>query len=138
MDEDRFVYRADMCADDIPAVPVSDAELGVGRARVEFVPPLDLALLRHLPPVARLYLILHFANRVFGKPADDGWVSLSAGVYSRARLSDPRVRSRAVAALERAGIAEVQRRDGRTTLLRLKDYGRRIGSSPKAVLSHRT
>jgi len=69
----------------------------------------------------RLILCLLFAPTVFGEDAPGGWTKLGRGLTERFGLRDRYVRRRAVQALERGGVVEVRRRQGATTLLRLKD-----------------
>ena len=116
-----FVYRPSMSADEIPCVQVSPTELGitdlVRPAEYTRVPSASYVL---FPPASRLVLCLIFARDVFGEDAPGGWTKLSRGLTDRFSLGDKSVRKRAVASVERSGVAEVRRRRGAATLLRLK------------------
>lgn len=116
-----FVYRPNMPADEIPAERVDPRELGlaidVRPAEFTRVPSTAYQL---FPPHSRLILCLIFARDVFGEDAPGGWTKLGRGLVARFGLEDRYVRRRAVAAVERAGLAEVRRRRGASTLLRLK------------------
>ncbi len=117
---DDFVYRPDMLPDEIPAEKVDPRDLGLAASfrPAEFtrVPSNAYCL---FPPASRLVLCLIFARDVFGEDAPGGWVKLGRGLRERFGLTDRYVRRRAVAAIERAGIAEVRRRRGSNTMLRL-------------------
>lgn len=119
-----FVYRADIPVDEIPFERVNPLELGI----VEQFRPTEYtrvpsAYYHLLPPAGRLVLCLIFARDVFGEDEAGGWTKLGSGLTTRFGLGDRGVRQRAVANLERKGIAEVHRRQGATTLLRLKQRG---------------
>ena len=115
-----FVYHPDMAADEIPAVSVSPRDLGVKESvrRAEFV-RVPSAIYQLFTPADRLLLCLIFAREVFGEDAPGGWIRLRRELTNRFGLDDRSVRMRAVAALERQGVAEVRRRNGAASLLRL-------------------
>ncbi len=118
---DAFVYRPDMSANEIPIERVGPSELGLPkRDRSAEYTRVPLASYKLFPPQSRLILCLIFARDVFGEDAPGGWNKLGSGLAGRFGLEDRYVRRRAVAAVERDGVAEVRRRKGATTLLRLK------------------
>lgn len=117
---DDFVYRPEMLADEIPVEPVDPRDLGLAESvRPNEFTRVPSTSYRLFPPSSRLVLCLIFARDVFGEDAPGGWVKLGRGLAGRFGLTDRYVRRRAVKALERAGIAEVRRRRGASTLLRL-------------------
>lgn len=119
--QDEFVYRPDMVADEIPAERVDSRDLGLSASiRPKEFTRVPSTAYRMFPPSSRLVLCLLFARDVFGEDAPGGWTKLGQGLTKRFGLTDRYVRRRAVAAIERAGIVEVRRRRGSSTLLRLK------------------
>ena len=118
---DKSGDQDDQPIDGVPIERLSACELGVE----DKMPPNEYtrvpATTYHLfPASARLLLALLFAQRTFNRSCPDGWVKLGKSLTSRFRLTDKDVRRRAVAALEREGRVEVQRRKGSCTALRLK------------------
>lgn len=104
-----------------PCERVSHSDLGVAdRHRPAEYTRVPSAAYGLFPPAARLVLCLIFARTVFGQDEPGGWTKLPRGLTERFSLRDRNVRRRTVAALERDGVAEVHRRRGATTLLRLK------------------
>jgi hypothetical protein len=122
IDLDAFVYRPDLHPDEIPTDVVSPKELGVSARPPEFL-ILDSSLWQYFHPPDRLLMAVMFGHRVFGETEPGGWVALKSGLYIRFGLVDPQVRRRAVRTVESEGLAEVRRSQGKTTLLRLPDYG---------------
>jgi hypothetical protein len=118
---DAFVYRAGMSADEIPVERVTPRELGVTEPprRSEYT-KVPSAFYSRFQPADRLLLCLIFARDVFGEDAPGGWTKLGSGLTGRFGLTDRDVRRRAVEALERGDFAEVRRRKGACTFLRLK------------------
>ena len=117
-----FIYRPDMSVDDIPAERVGLGDLGLNKApRPTEYTRVPVASYPLFPPSSRLILCLLFAPTVFGEDAPGGWTKLGRGLTERFGLRDRYVHRRAVQALERGGVVEVRRRQGATTLLRLKD-----------------
>ena len=116
-----FTYRAGMSADEIPVEQVSLSAMGVVRApRPTEYAKVPSALYQLFQPADRLLLCLIFASDVFPEDAPGGWTKLGSGLSERFGLTDRYVRGRAIKTLERDGTAEVRRRAGACTLLRLK------------------
>jgi len=116
-----FTYRTGMSADEIPVEQVSLSAMGVVRApRPTEYAKVPAALYHLFQPADRLLLCLIFARDVFPEDAPGGWTKLGSGLSERFGLTDRYVRGRAIKTLERDGTAEVRRRAGACTLLRLK------------------
>jgi hypothetical protein len=76
-----------------------------------------MAAWRLFPPQARILLLLQRLTTVF--PADEtgGWYRLSTSRLADAGLDDRYQRRRALAQLERDGVVELDRRNGKKTIL---------------------
>ena len=116
-----FTYNPAMSADEIPVERVSAANLGIQeKPPIAEYTRVPANLYSHFLPRDRLVLGLIFARSVFGEDALGGWVKLGKGIRDRFGLEDRHTRARAVRALERDDIIEVQRRRGSTPLIRLQ------------------
>jgi hypothetical protein len=118
---DGFIEQHDYEVDGTPVRTLSASELGVqDRDRLAEYTHVPAAAYCLFPPHARLLLAVLFALRTYPQSCPDGWVKLGGGLARRFFLTDKDVRRRAVAALEREGSVDVQRRTGACTRLRLK------------------
>ncbi len=73
----------------------------------------------YFPPTARVLLLLAYAPFLRAPDLRGGWYKLSTGIAADFHLRDKDARHRALAALERAGLIEVRRMNGKSPFIRL-------------------
>ena len=116
--DNDFEYRPDMTADEIPSEP-APLELLPCAAPVKNFVRVPFGHLDNFSPRDRLLLMILFCEQVYGADADSGWVRLTTGRCADFKIHGHPAKKRATQSLETAGIIEVRRIRGRTSLARL-------------------
>jgi hypothetical protein len=78
-----------------------------------------LAAVRLFPPTARVLLMLAYVRRFQSPDIEGGWYKLKTGISTDFHLHDKDIRRRAITALEKTGVIEVMRHDGKSPHIRL-------------------